>query len=471
MGCKTATVLVDVTLDVTTSNADEIVVQAFVAGQAPWSTTIAHEGPMPASIEVELPGGYVAGERVDFTIVALEDGLQVGQSAHGTIEKLPAGCGTVSISFGSDGGAGSDGSAADGPTDAATPETRADAGEADAEPAGDGALLVSAVCVLNGLDHAVRSLDVSLSLGRPCGACGGVIQCDGSCSKPTPPDLGAPCGACGGVVTCEGVCSVPTPATYGMVCGTCGGALQCDGTCSKTPANFGADCGSCGGKVACDGQCSVATPANLGAACGSCGGTVQCDGSCSKATPANFGAACGSCGGTFQCDGSCSKATPANLGAACGSCSGAIQCDGSCSKATPANLGATCGSCGGKVMCDGTCSVSTPANYGAACNQCGTVACDATCHGQTVTRCNDTQPQTCGATGNWQNTGPITAGTCGAACNPGTAECASSELVDSDQICGADGRWAPLHCPAPDGCNGYCDSTQPGGCAVSCPTL
>ena len=34
--------------------------------------------------------------------------------------------------------------------------------------------------------------------GPPCGRCGGTTLCDGSCSRPTPPNLEATCGKCGG---------------------------------------------------------------------------------------------------------------------------------------------------------------------------------------------------------------------------------------------------------------------------------
>jgi hypothetical protein len=127
---------------------------------------------------------------------------------------------------------------------------------------------------------------------------------------------------------------VLTPASYGQPCGSCGGVVLCDGTCSKaTPANLGAACG-CGGVVLCDGSCSAPAAApNYGLPCGTCGlgGTYLCDGSCSKPDPANLGQSCGHCGGTYQCDGSCSKPDPANYGTACG-CenTGTIGCGGNC---------------------------------------------------------------------------------------------------------------------------------------------
>jgi hypothetical protein len=58
---------------------------------------------------------------------------------------------------------------------------------------------------------------------------------------------------------------VPTPANFGDACGACGGVIRCDGSCSRdAPANLGMACGSCGGVVQCDGACSVATPVDYG---------------------------------------------------------------------------------------------------------------------------------------------------------------------------------------------------------------
>lgn len=146
----------------------------------------------------------------------------------------------------------------------------------------------------------------------------------------------------------------------GQACGSCGGTVQCNGSCSvPTPSNVNASCGSCGGHIQCNGACSVATPPGTGNSCGSCGGTLQCNGACSVATPWNLGAACGSCGGSIQCNGACSIATPSNYNQSCGSCGGHIRCDGSCSIATPWNLGAPCGN-GGHIICGGTCQVFVP---------------------------------------------------------------------------------------------------------------
>jgi hypothetical protein len=72
----------------------------------------------------------------------------------------------------------------------------------------------------------------------PCGQCDGVLRCDGSCSKPNPPNLGQSCGSCG-KVTCDG-CKPATPANFGTACGRCGGKINCQGACvPDTPPDYG----------------------------------------------------------------------------------------------------------------------------------------------------------------------------------------------------------------------------------------
>src|SRR6266700_7504271 len=52
-------------------------------------------------------------------------------------------------------------------------------------------------------------------VATPCGACGGTIRCDGSCSVSTPTNLGTSCGSCSGHIQCDGTCSLPPPANLG----------------------------------------------------------------------------------------------------------------------------------------------------------------------------------------------------------------------------------------------------------------
>ena len=134
---------------------------------------------------------------------------------------------------------------------------------------------------------------------------------------------GMDCGRCGGVWQCDGTCSKPEPANYDQPCNRCLGKVKCDGTCSSVePSNYGQPCSRCGGTITCAGTCSIADPHNLGAPCGRCdAGTVQCDGvSCSKERPDWLDQPCGSCGGRKTggpggCDANfCSVDTPSDLG-------------------------------------------------------------------------------------------------------------------------------------------------------------
>lgn len=62
---------------------------------------------------------------------------------------------------------------------------------------------------------AVCSPPLSQTYTNLCGACGGLLNCGGSCTVSIATDVGAPCGSCGGVVTCDGSCSEPLTAPCG----------------------------------------------------------------------------------------------------------------------------------------------------------------------------------------------------------------------------------------------------------------
>jgi len=125
-------------------------------------------------------------------------------------------------------------------------------------------------------------------VGTSCGKCGGTVNCDGTCSIPTPSNLNNACGSCGGNITCDGTCSIPNPSNLGKACGACGGKYLCDGSCSiSEPANYNQSCGNCGGKITCAGTCSVVDPSNYNQPCDydcGCGclvqGTIACNGTC-----------------------------------------------------------------------------------------------------------------------------------------------------------------------------------------------
>ena len=65
------------------------------------------------SIEIDFPGGYPAGMRVDVTVVAFKLGAPIG-TATGAVQALAPGCGTLAVTVGAgaiDAGAGGNGAA------------------------------------------------------------------------------------------------------------------------------------------------------------------------------------------------------------------------------------------------------------------------------------------------------------------------------------------------------------------------
>lgn len=99
------------------------------------------------------------------------------------------------------------------------------------------------------------------------GGGGTVRDASGGSSSPDACVEGAgisPCGMCGGVLRCDGTCSVPSPANIGQSCNACGGKVTCNGCAPAAPSNFGTTCNACGGKVNCQGACAPAMPADFG---------------------------------------------------------------------------------------------------------------------------------------------------------------------------------------------------------------
>jgi hypothetical protein len=113
--CNPGTVMLYVTLDGTSSQADAIDVKVLVNNELlVQPTTLTHTpGSTSGSIEVQFPsmGGYPVGKRLDITLVARANDREVGTGSE-PIAALPAGCATLDIfvvGAGPDGGAGSGG--------------------------------------------------------------------------------------------------------------------------------------------------------------------------------------------------------------------------------------------------------------------------------------------------------------------------------------------------------------------------
>ncbi len=120
--------------------------------------------------------------------------------------------------------------------------------------------------------------------GCPDDACSNACDGAGGCRREPSGTMCGPTG-CGpsmsiSIRVCNGGGGCETKTMTGPACGKCGGTTLCDGSCSKpTPPNLDQPCGHCGGKVLCDGSCSVKDPPGFGGPCGNAG-TVDCTGGC-----------------------------------------------------------------------------------------------------------------------------------------------------------------------------------------------
>jgi hypothetical protein len=111
--CKAGTLLVDVTLDATTSAADGIDVAVVIAGGgANQPSTVPHQaGATSGTIEIDFPGGYPTAQSVQVTLTARKSGKAIGM-ASATVSSLASGCQTLPIELtGLTGGGGQGGHA------------------------------------------------------------------------------------------------------------------------------------------------------------------------------------------------------------------------------------------------------------------------------------------------------------------------------------------------------------------------
>jgi hypothetical protein len=352
-------------------------------------------------------------------------------------------------------------------------------------------------------------------------------QSDCTCTPPCDPNKGNSCnvnacGQAGGTIQCDSSCSGPTPglpAGYGNscnvnACGQAGGTIQCDSSCSGLtpglPAGYGNSCSnSCGniGTIDCSGSCNAAScpvcvpnqgqSCNINA-CGQAGGTIGCSGSCSGPTPglpAGYGNSCSnSCGnvGTIDCSGSCNAAScpvcvpnqgqSCNINA-CGQAGGTIGCSGSCSGSTPGlpagygnscNINA-CGQAGGTIGCSGSCSGPTPglpAGYGNSCtsapNACGmtnpgTIACSGSCSASTPP--NSLCPVACSNDAGCNDGNSCTSDSCQ---NPGTPSAFCINSVSGGTHSACSGSSCVSVANTASSCSSSCSTNSDcGGCVAN----
>ncbi|MBW6440412.1 fibronectin type III domain-containing protein, partial [Patescibacteria group bacterium] len=141
-----------------------------------------------------------------------------------------------------------------------------------------------------------------------CGGCCAVVQIVWTKDPACDPDLGNPCNrnACGGtgVIQCDSTCSAPSPTLYGTA------------DCNRNA------CGGTGVTDNCTGGCSAPSPTLYGTAdcnrnaCGGTGVTDNCTGGCSAPSPTLYGTAdcdinaCGESGNMNNCTGVCDSPPP-----------------------------------------------------------------------------------------------------------------------------------------------------------------
>ena len=235
----------------------------------------------------------------------------------------------------------------------------------------------------------------------------GTRDCNGTCIDQT---------GCCQASDCTGSCKTCT--SHACVAAISQDSPTCAGTCDST--------GTCTSKK---GQLCTAVP-------GGCAAGTKCspDGICCDRACSGSCEACDLAGSVGTCTTLPSGDTPHSGHTACGgtgvcagSCGGSI--DGSCTYPTVACGSASCsglsyqavGACNG-----GTCTTPDPQTCLYACST--TAGCTGECtYGSK--RCNGSQPQTCDASGAWQNTGNACSGC--ATCSAGA--CASGACPASDQ--------------------------------------
>ena len=80
--CAGDTVLVSLTLDAATAQADELVIDVALDGAAPLESSLAHTpGAAAGNVVIKFPAGYPKGHTVAVTVIARAAGADVGQAA------------------------------------------------------------------------------------------------------------------------------------------------------------------------------------------------------------------------------------------------------------------------------------------------------------------------------------------------------------------------------------------------------
>jgi len=116
--CKQGTLFLTIVFGAPTVTADHLIIEVSIdGGAAKRSTRARFDTASSDTVEIDFPGGYPAGQRVDVTVTALVSGTSVGSNT-GTVATAPEGCAALTVALtgnspagtgGGDGAAGTGG--------------------------------------------------------------------------------------------------------------------------------------------------------------------------------------------------------------------------------------------------------------------------------------------------------------------------------------------------------------------------
>ena len=95
--CKQGTLFLTITFGGPTLTADHLIIEVSIdGGTAKRSTRSRIDTASNDTVEIDFPGGYPAGRRVDVTVTALVSGTTVGSNT-GTVAMAPEGCAALAL--------------------------------------------------------------------------------------------------------------------------------------------------------------------------------------------------------------------------------------------------------------------------------------------------------------------------------------------------------------------------------------
>ncbi|HEY7953663.1 MAG TPA: hypothetical protein VII38_00160 [Polyangia bacterium] len=452
--CKQGTLLVSLSLDAASAQADRLHVIVVLAG-APLTDDVAFQpGTSTGTLEIDLPS-YPAGQTVDVTVIAERGDVVLGQAEASL--PLDATCGalTLSITASADAGApdlADGGEDAGGPQpDLFTPQPIASACSLDAQ-------------CLSG--HCVDGYCCQTACTGVCEACDVPGELGGCAQVTSGQPHGTRAHCAGEGTTCGGACDVQsrTACTYP------GSSTSCRAqSCTANVETLAAGCDGTGGcplpptTIACSSSCS-------GAAClGACSTDADCtvspnlycqpDGTCKSTKPnGRVCSASAECTSASCIDGYCCNSA----------CAGQCQaCDvagnlGTCTTVTSGNAHGTRTKCSGYgTTCGASCTGASPTSCTFSTAQCRAQSCSggvltraASCAGGS---CPTAQTTSCGLYRcNAAGSDCLTSCSTSTDCNGGSGVSCYAGACCQSQCSTYGGSW---HC-------GFSCGASCGGCAT-----